>query len=357
MTTSLASHAPSGARIIDSPAPDTALDPRTDRARHGTYRGALHSCDLSALRPSALSRLVREKRWVYVTFVRAPWMISLAIVDLGYAQTVFGFAHHETRGLVADLRSTPGLPGLSRVRQDGVHRIDAQLRGARARASIRERRGEGLLEVRASTPQLEIRASLDLRAAAPALTAIAPIRGGTVDVTEKQVLAPVRGAALAMGERIDLDGGLGGFDFTVGLLARETRWNWAFLMGATDAGEPVALNLVEGFVGPPECALFGASSLHALSEGRFTLPAARRPGESLGDRARHLEPWQVRTADGECDLVFTPRAVHDEALDLGLVRSRFVQPIGSFAGTIRRGEETLRISHALGVVEDQDVRW
>jgi hypothetical protein len=344
-------------RSIDLAAPEDAVDPRTGRARHGTYRGALSRCDLSALRPSAAARLIREKRWVYVTFIRAPWMISLAIVDLGYAQTVFGFAHHEARGLAVDMRAAPGLPGLSRVRQDGVRRIDARLRGARHRVSIRERHGEGVLEVRASTPRLELRASLDLRAAAPALTAIAPIRGGIVDVTEKRTLAPVRGAALVEGERIDLDGGLGGFDFTVGLLARETRWNWAFLMGSTDTGEPVALNLVEGFVGPPECAVFGSSSLHALNEGRFTLPAARRVGESLSDRARHLEPWRVQTAEGECDLVFTPRAVHDEALDLGLVRSRFVQPIGSFAGTIRRGDETLRISHALGVVEDQDVRW
>jgi hypothetical protein len=357
MTTSTEAHARPSGTPIDRPAPESAVDPRTERARHGTYRGALQRCDLSALRPSALSRLVREKRWVYVTFVKAPWMISLAVVDLGYAQTVFGFAHHEARGLVADMRSAPGLPGLSRVRQDGVHRIDARLRGARERVSIRERRGEGVLEVRATTADLELRASLDLRAAAPALTAIAPIRGGIVDVTEKQVLAPLRGAALVKGERIDLDGGLGGFDFTVGLLARETRWNWAFLMGSTDAGEPIALNLVEGFVGPPECAVFGTSSLHALSEGRFTLPRARREGESLGERARHLEPWHVRTAEGECDLVFTPRAVHDESLDLGVVRSRFVQPIGSFAGTIRRGEQTLHISHALGVVEDQDVRW
>jgi hypothetical protein len=103
--------------------------------------------------------------------------------------------------------------------------------------------------------------------------------------------------------------------------------------------------------------LFGHQSLHALSEGRFELPPAERPGESLGDRARHLAPWRIRSVEGECDLVFTPRAVHDESLDLGLVRSRFVQPIGAFRGTVRRGDETLRIAHALGVVEDQDVRW
>jgi len=345
------------ARVLDRPAPEDAIDPRTERARLGTFRGALRTCDLGPLRRSRLSRVLEEKRWVYVMLVRRPWTLSLALVDLGYATTVFGFASHEVRGLVADVRSSPGLPGLSRVRQDGVHRIDARVRGLRAQASVRERRGEDILEVQASAPRFELRASLDLRAAAPALTAIAPVRGGTVDVTEKRALAPVRGAALVQGERIDLDGGLGGFDFTVGLLARRTRWNWAFLMGETDRGEPVALNLVEGFVGAPECGLFGASSLHATSEGRFTLPAAMDPSEGASERARRLAPWHIRTRDGECNLVFTPRDVHEEALDLGLVRSRFVQPIGSFSGTIRRGEDVMRIPHALGVVEDQNVQW
>ncbi|MBN8613359.1 MAG: DUF2804 family protein [Deltaproteobacteria bacterium] len=346
-----------GERVIAAPAPPHAVDPRSGRARHGTYRGTVGSADLGSLAPSLLARTFREKRWVYATFVRAPWMISIAIVDLGYAQTTFAFAFHEERGLVADLHSMPGVPRLSRVRQDGVHRIDATLRGPRARVAVRERRGEPVLSVHASLPSLELRASLDLAQASPAMTAIAPIRGGIVNVTEKQTLAPVRGAALIAGERVDLDGGLGGFDFTVGLLARETRWNWAFFMGATETGEPIAMNLVEGFVGAPECSVFGKDNVHALSEGRFELPPAERAGESLGERARHLAPWRIRSAEGECDLVFTPRAVHDESLDLQLVRSRFVQPIGAFRGTIRRGEETLRIAHALGVVEDQDVRW
>ncbi len=332
--------------LIETPPPRTVVDPRSGLALHGTYRGSFESVDLSSLRPSRLSQLTREKKWIYVALVREPWMIALAIVDLGYAQTAFGFAYREGEGLVADLRSVPGLPFLSHVRQDGVNRIDARLTGPGGRFSIRERRGERTLDIRASARGLELRASLDLSRAAPTLTAVAPVRGGIVDVTEKRALAPVRGAALIHGERVDLDGGLGGFDLTIGLLARETRWNWGFFMGRAESGEPIALNLVEGFVGQPECALFGTNSLHALSEGRFEM-----------DRARPLAPWKVRTERGECDLVFEPGAVHDEALDLGLLRSRFVQPIGAFRGTIQRGDETLRIAHALGVVEDQDVRW
>ncbi|GAB4211060.1 MAG: hypothetical protein OHK0013_32400 [Sandaracinaceae bacterium] len=332
--------------VITTPPPRAVIDEASRRPLLGTYRGSFSHVDLGALRPSGLRGVMSEKRWIYAMIVREPWLFALAIVDLGYAQTAFGFAYHENVGLRADLRSVPGLPLLSGLRQDGVHRVDARLVSPLGRFSIRERRGEGLLEVRTSARDLELRASLALSSAAPAMTAVAPVRGGIVNVTEKRALAPVRGAALVRGERVDLDGGIGGFDLTIGLLARETRWNWAFLMGATDTGEPIALNLVEGFVGAPECSLFGRESLHALSEGRFEM-----------DRATPRAPWRVRTAEGECDLTFEPGDLHEERLDLGALRSRFIQPIGAFRGTVRRADETLRIAHALGVVEDQDVRW
>lgn len=337
--------AEAGSPIV-TPPPPAVIDPASGRPRHGTYRGAFSHVDLASLKPAGLRGLVTEKRWIYAMIVREPWLFALAIVDLGYAQTAFGFAYREGVGLRADLRSVPGLPLASGLRQDGVHRVDARLVSPLGRFGIRERRGEGVLEVRASARDLELRASLDLARAAPAMTAVAPVRGGIVNVTEKQALAKVRGAALVRGERVELDGGVGGFDLTFGLLARETRWNWAFLMGATDAGEPLALNLVEGFVGAPECSLFGPGSLHALSEGRFEM-----------DRANPRAPWRVRTVGGECDLAFEPGEVHDERLDLGVLRSRFVQPIGAFHGTVRRGDETLRVAHALGVVEDQDMMW
>lgn len=341
---------------ITSAAPREPIDPSSLEPRYGTYRGVLSHHDLAPLRGSLRDRVFREKRWIYVALVRRPWTIACAIVDLGYAQTLFGFACHEARGLVADLRSTPGLPGLSGVRRDGVWRIDARLRSPLARATIREARGRETLELEVSSRALDLRATLDVGAGAPGLTAIAPIRGGRVNVTEKRALAPIRGSARVGDTHVELDGGYGGVDLTVGLLARETRWNWAFFMGETTSGEPIAMNLVEGFVGAPECGLFGASRVDRLAEGRFELPG-RADTQSPNERARVLAPWRIRTSDEACDLVFTPIGVHDESLDLGVLRSRFVQPIGTFSGTVRRGGTTLRLLDVPGVVEDQDVRW
>jgi hypothetical protein len=146
---------------------------------------------------------------------------------------------------------------------------------------------------------------------------------------------------------VSLDGGLAGYDFTSGMLARHTWWRWGFALGRLAGGVPFALNLVEGFVGEAECAAWIGGELVGLGEGRFTF-----------DRAHPAEPWSVRTADGIADLTFRPGAVHEERRDLLLVGSRFVQPCGAWSGTLALpGRPAVTIDRALGVTEDQDVTW
>ena len=61
--------------------------------------------------------------------------------------------------------------------------------------------------------------------------------------------------------------------------------------------------------------------------------------------------------DGAVDLRFVPAAVHEEAQDLKVVRSKFIQPVGRFSGTLTVDGKTHRVSGIPGVVEDQDVVW
>jgi hypothetical protein len=64
------------------------LDPRTDVPRFGAYRGAFTHFALDA---SLRERATREKRWIYITLVKAPYVIAVAIMDLGYVQNAFAF--------------------------------------------------------------------------------------------------------------------------------------------------------------------------------------------------------------------------------------------------------------------------
>ena len=85
-------------------------------------------------------------------------------------------------------------------------------------------------------------------------------------------------------------------------------------------------------------------------------PATTTPIRATSWR-RQATRWSTRSADGEVDLEFEPGAEHTETRNLGLVRSRFAQPLGTFRGTLRVGDRTLELDRCLGVVEDQDVVW
>jgi hypothetical protein len=197
---------------------------------------------------------------------------------------------------------------------------------------------------------LRVSARLSTEGTPPAIGAIASIPGppdGLFNATEKRVLLPVSGEAIAGGVHHRLDGGLGGQDYTFGFLARKTAWRWAFALGRTRSAERIAFNLVQGFVGKAECAVWVDGELFGVPEATIAY-----------DEASPLAPWSVTTPDGELELRFEPGAIHAEAHDFGLVASRFIQPVGSYSGTIRLpGRAPLTLDRVLGVAEDQAVTW
>ncbi|MBK8256562.1 MAG: hypothetical protein IPK82_28315 [Polyangiaceae bacterium] len=42
---------------------------------------------------------------------------------------------------------------------------------------------------------------------------------------------------------------------------------------------------------------------------------------------------------------------------MGLVKTRFVQPVGAFSGVVTAGGKVHRVNRILGVVENQDATW
>jgi hypothetical protein len=244
-------------------------------------------------------------------------------------------------------RSAIGPTFACEVGDTGGEGAFARFHLGRTRVSIERAAGSSQYVVEAGFRDFEVRAVVDAAAAPPALTAIAPIPGGRVNTTEKRALLAATGEAMIEGRRSSLDGALAGTDYTNGLLARHTAWRWAFLLGYAKSGERVGMNLVQGFVGEPECAAWVDGEVYPLAEGRFAF-----------DRGRPLDPWRVSTADGGVDLRFEPGGMHAESTNLGVVRTSFVQPAGIYTGTIKvDGGRVLTIDRVLGVSEDQDVLW
>lgn len=300
-------------RALD-PIPDSPFD-ADGSPRWGSYRGSFDRVDLDPV-ASRLDRLFRRKRWMWMTAVTDEVLVAACVVDLGYVAN--GFAFVATKDAIVVDRSA--IVPRARVAVDGAARLES--RGLKLTLETRS--------IRISAPGLDVDATIDATNSPPAITAIA--RAGKFNITQKRALATVRGQARAAGKTFALDGGLAGWDYTAGLLARHTAWKWAFGIGRDRSGTPIAFNLVDGFVGATECALF-------------------RPGETIGLEEPRITLTGVRGSD--VDLEFRSVGAHEQNSNFGIVRSRFVQAAGTFHGTIHG----IAIDGVRGVAEDQDVLW
>lgn len=323
------------------PAPASLFDPISGALHTGTYEGGLARVDLSPV-AGPFRKLFVRKKWMYVAIIRPPIFVCACVVDVGYSKAAFAYVYDdERRRMLADVSTLGVAGGVTDSARDGF-----AARLASRGLMVDMRYDAGVYSVRAKGKGLDLNASLDAKAAPEGITGIREVDPNRWSTTEKRALLEASGSVQAGGDRFDLAGGLAGYDYTHGLLPRRTRWQWAFLIGKGKGGAPVAVNLVEGFMRETECAIFTESGPRAVGEGHFRF-----------DAKRPLERWSVGSHDGAVSLEFSPGAMHREARNLILVRSRFVQPVGSFSGTISLGDEQIELSRALGVVEDQDVLW
>lgn len=330
-------------------APDAVVDPASGLPRYGSYVGTVPRVDLARVAGGRLQRIAREKRWVYVAVASPDVFAAFAIARFGYAATCFGYvldAKPMRMIATASVLAPPTACEVSDRTSDGAI---AAFRSGKTRATVARAAGSSSFAVDVALKDIELHATLDTTAAPPAVTAIASVgapRDALVNTTEKRALLAVKGEVSVAGKRRSLDGALAGYDYTHGLLARRTSWRWAFALGRATTGERVALNLVQGFVGEPECAAWVEGEVFPLREGRFAF-----------NRDEPLDEWRVSTADGAVDLRFKPGGMHAERKNLGVVASKFVQPAGAYTGTLRAGGRTLKLEGVLGVTEDQEVLW
>lgn len=320
-------------------APASFLDPRTGEPAVGSYAGPLPA--VSPARGLA-ARIARQKRWFYVAIATDEIWVSLAMVRTGYAATAFAFVYdRQGKRMMVD-RTALGPAPVARVTDD-AHTPGDLARFAMGKTALAITRRASTLDVHLRMGDLAIDAAIDEASAPPAISAIARLGEGLASGTEKRALLSVRGRARVGNRAIVLDGGTAGYDYTHGLLPRHTKWRWAFALGEAE-GQPFGFNVVQGFVGEAECAAFFGGEVLPIAEPRFSF-----------DADAPMRPWHL-TGDG-IDLAFDPGAVHAQSTNLVLVKSRFVQPVGQFTGTMRVKGRDVRVASVPGVVEDQDVLW
>lgn len=355
-----------------SPAPDALADGR-GHPRFGTFQGELPRVDLKGLRGpwdlGAPLRWSREKRWTFTQVVTPEIVAVFAIVDMTYASNAYATVVDLKNQAVVYDEAFLGLPGTRVEVSDAPGRgLHARFRRLHAQLSLSRRGDDDAYDVDVSVdppvtlpaalarrlrirPKLSWNGTLVTQGASPALTVVAPVPAEAgVNVTQKRAALRSTGT-LQVGDRSwSLDGGVAGVDYTHGYLARHTAWRWAMGNGRLADGTRVGFNLVDGIndahPDTNENAVWVGDVLLPLGRARFRF-----------QREDPTEPWFVETVDGAVTLRFQPLHVHSEIRDFKLVRSRFLQPLGLFSGTIRVGDRVLEVRELGGVTEDQDILW
>ncbi len=342
--------------------------------RFGGYAGIVATTGIARLAPgfqlggadpwSLARRHLRTKSWVYLFAATPDVAVTSAVVN--GAVTGSGFlmvtdlrtgevlADTSRKGALASVNDAPGdglraayrLPGTRySVARDGAQ---TRFRASIGR-SIASRPGQ-------SRPWLEV--DLTLTESGTGITAVSEVQHGgesSLSVTGKTAGLGVSGEVLVHGESgahtCCLDGGLGGYDYTRGFLPRHTAWRWAYGTGPLADGTVLGFNLTEGFSGVGERSRENVVWI----DGRpFPLDARTR---FEFDRTDILAPWTMSTLDGSVRLRFEPLAAHNEHLDVKVLCSHFVQPVGHFSGEIVVDGRTHVLDHVPGVSEDQDILW
>ncbi|MGZ4620195.1 MAG: DUF2804 domain-containing protein [Frankiaceae bacterium] len=352
------------------PAPDAVLGP-DGNPRLGAYLGVPPRIGLGGLaapyRRGAVQSFLRHKRWMYVFAATEDLVVAAAIVDAGPTGTSFVMVTDRTTGNVIADASRPGavrpLVGLNDRPEEGFRAhyytpgTTVMMRGDSGHLRTTARIHRFPFVPRVSQPWIDLELEL-ATAAQPGVTAIVDLHTvpPSVTTTAKKAGLLISGRLVVrdrggQSARWELSGGYGGFDFTSGHLPRETSWRWAYGTGRTSTGRTAGVNLTCGFTGMED----RASENSLWLDGRIIPldPSARIDC----DNADLMAPWQIKTLDGATDLTFRPMGLHRENLNLGVVRSYFVQAQGHITGTIRAGAEMLTLDRFPAVTEDQRVLW
>ncbi len=271
--------------------------------------------------------LIRQKKWKWFCAFDESTVVGGAIVSTGYAGKTFVWVFdRESNTLLADSTKTLVSMQVS-VADDASYREIARARGM---WSI-EREGV-LWKMQGALDTIELDLVLDEKQMRP-MTAICPTGEGRFNVTRKSVGASARGKVTVAGRTFTIDG-RGLLDHSHGLMDRRTNWLWA--IGADPAGTH-GFNFIDGFNDGLESVVWSDGALVHI------------PGIRIEPK---VDGWKVSTPDGGVELELDIEGVRSEDLNLGLVSSRYTQPIG-----VWRGRLLGRDIEYVGVAEQHAATW
>jgi hypothetical protein len=278
----------------------------------------------------------RTRRWSYAAAGAPDVAVGAAVVDLGIASTAFAWCLADDQLLTWEAK---GIPRLS-ARVGTTSATSAGFRGRGARVAIGP---DGALRVDVPVDGGRLTAHVDVDADQPAVC-VTPTPGGGWNVTQKAAGERARIHVTTPTSQFAVRGGTWR-DWTLGAQDRDTTWRWAAGAGHADDGRRVGLNVSTGMN-----ELVGED---VVWWDGVPYPLDVRVLAPTGDR--FAGDWEVAGPGWGITLDSAGARAADE--DLWLVRSRYVQPVGTFTGTLPDPDGMAVPVTLVGVTEDHAARW
>ncbi|MBV6494576.1 MAG: hypothetical protein LDLANPLL_02609 [Turneriella sp.] len=312
--------------------------PKPGGSRHyGLYEGLIADTTTRAWDFSTrltTRRRLERKAWIYLGFFSRDFYMGIAIVDAGYIAQAFSYVYIPAEkffvedktmlpmGFASNFDATLADSwrlGRYEILPDN-ERIIVNFRGAYDLSAVFYRKHNGL-------------------------STIAPADKRPFHFTYKEMELPCEGEFLCGDRRQKFAGAFGVLDYSKGYPARKTHWNWLSMVGKTETGKSLAVNLVDNFNEGIENALWLDGHPQSLSSAHFHF---LRPADK--------SVWRILTRDNVFETRFRPFGARGENLNLGLLRSNFVQPYGIFDGQIKIADVYEKFT-GYGVTEDHLAWW
>jgi hypothetical protein len=330
-----------------------------DRFSGKEWSGPFHHPDTRALLNLNLSFFspdrFREKRWCYVGIIHPDLIFGCAVIHLGYmaGAFAFGFDRKASRMIEhAPVFFPLGQVSFDRNPDHGV----ASYQSLRGRLCLTQGRPQGRKTVQANffLPGRSLKADIDITDPEGGLLPMhfhMPMEKGRSAFTTKAAGLTAKGSIRLNGKAFDLDPGhtFAVFDWTDGFYPRRTSWNWACGAGLAGDGTRIGFNFSSGVYekGLLENTLWINGKPEKTGEVVFVY-----------DPENPSLPWRIRSRDRLIDLTFTPEGIRRAHDDLLILKSFFIQPCGSFEGSVRTKDGlTVRFSGLGGVVEEHHATW
>lgn len=154
---------------------------------------------------------------------------------------------------------------------------------------------------------------------------------------------------IALGKTKNEFEGCGVYDWGRGIWPYKTEWFWISLNSLKGIG----FNLGCGFGSSLE-----SENVVYYNHTKYKLAdlILEAPKNNKG-KINYLENWQLKSSDGNIDLIFTPVVNRHDALNFGLFSTTQNQVFGKFSGKIKTKEKVLEFNDELGFIEHFKNRW